>query len=127
MAGVASMAAAISVADRSLPLVIRFSIWIRKANNLALYAGGEAIGRLKEHLLTRYQHRARSTFKNQFEFINRFLIEKIALGRDVSKRLPELRCAAGSSVGRPFQEDNRGNSSWAEGSYRRAAACHVRR
>jgi hypothetical protein len=127
MAGVASMAAAISVADRSLPLVIRFSIWIRKANNLALYAGGEAIGRLKEHLLTRYQHRARPTFKNRYEFINWFLIEKMALDRHVSNGSRSFVALPGVSLGRPFQEGNRGNSSWAAGRYPHAAACYVRR
>jgi hypothetical protein len=36
MAGVASVAAAISAADRSLSLVIRFLHWIQKANNVWL-------------------------------------------------------------------------------------------
>jgi hypothetical protein len=73
------MAAAISAADTSLTFVIRFLHLDKKSQQCwLLYGSGEEIDRLKEHFLTRYQHRARSTFKNQFKFLNRFLIEKMA-------------------------------------------------
>ncbi len=94
------MAAAISVADRSLRLVIRFLHWDQKSQRCwLLYAGGEAIGRLKEHLLTRYQHRARLAFKNRFVFINWFLIEKMACGRHSSAGSRSFIVLPGVSLG----------------------------
>jgi ribonuclease HIII len=60
MAGVASIAAAISVADRNFNLVIQLLHLMRKANGVWLpYGGGEVIRSIKEQIITSLQRRAR--------------------------------------------------------------------